>query len=190
MTSIETGIYNPLFVPSNLEKSIANNLTVVAVCLFVVVFLGATAALGLPQGFVFSPDQLADEFLLFVSNSAYNPFYFIYIITAIVFIFLAILSEKILTQFMRLVGKIYILTGFVGIMIFGSQTVGLLVSVMNLGLGLSSITVSWILREYQQWMLVARIIAKKRETSCTVLAILKNSGFKDAKYGMELIPAS
>lgn len=190
MTSIETGIYSPLFGPSNLEKSIVDNLTVILVCIFAVVFLGAIAALGLPQSFVFPLDRLADEFLLFVSNSAYNPFYFIYLSTAIGFIFLAILSEKILIQLMRSIGKIYILTGFVGIMIFGSQTVGLLVSVMNLGLGLSSITVSWILREYRQWMLVARIIAKKRETSCTILTIIKNSSFNTTKFKMEQIPAS
>lgn len=190
MTNIEVGIYNSLFIPLNLEKIIADNLTVILVCIFAVVFLGATAALGLPQSFVFSLDQLADEIQLFISSSAYNPFYFIYITTAIGFIFLAILSEKILIQFMRSVGKIYILTGFVGIMIFSSQTVGLLVSVMNLILGFSSITLSWILREYRQWMLVARIIAKKRETSCTVLAIIKNSGFKATKFGMDLIPAS
>jgi hypothetical protein len=142
MTSVEAGIYNPLFVPSNLEKSIVDNLTVVVTCIFVAVFLGATVTLGLPQNLVFPLDQLVDETLLFVSNSVYNPFYFIYISTAIGFIFLALLSEKILIQFMRSIGMIYMLSGFVGIMIFGSQTVGLLVSVMNLGLGFFSITVS------------------------------------------------
>ena len=190
MTSMEASIYSPLFVPSNLEKSIVDNLTVIVACIFVAVFLGATVALGLPQNLAFPLEQLVDEILLFVSNSAYNPFYFIYITTAIGFIFLTLLSEKILFRFMRSIGKIYILTGFVGIMIFGSQTVGLLVSVMNLGLGLSSISVSWILREYRQWLLVAQIIAKRRETSCTILAIIKNSGFKTTKFEVELIPAS
>lgn len=190
MTSTEAGIYNPLFVPLNLEKNIVVHLTVIVVFIFGAVFLGVTVALGLPQNLAFPLDQLVDEILLFVSNSAYNPFYLIYITTAIGFILLALLSEKILIQFMRSIGKIYILTGFVGIMIFDSQTVGLLVSVMNLGLGLSSIIVSWILREYRQWLLVARIIAKRRETSCTVLAIIKNSGFKTTKFEMDLIPAS
>ncbi len=190
MTNIEVGTYKPLFDPPNIEKGIVDNLTVILVCIFTVVFLGATAALGLPQSFVFFLDRLTDEILLFVSNSAYNPFYFIYITTAIGFIFLAILSEKILIQIMCSVGKIYVLIGFVGIVIFSSQTVGLLVSVMNFGLGFTSITVSWILREYRQWILVARIIAKKRETSCTILAIIKNSGFKATKLRMDLIPAS
>ena len=59
MTNIEGGTYKLLFVPPNIEKSIVDNFTVILVCIFAVVFLGATAALGLPQSFVFSLDRVS-----------------------------------------------------------------------------------------------------------------------------------
>ena len=89
------------------------------------------------------------------------------------------------------IGKIYILVGLVGFIIFGPQTIGQLVSIVNLGLGISCIAVGWLLQEYQQWLLVSRIITKRRETGCTLIAILKNSGFnKSIKFEMEQIPTS
>ncbi len=157
---MEASIYNPLFVPSYLEKSMVDHLTVIVACVFVAVFLGATVALGFPL------NQLVDEvdeIIFLVSNSAHNPFYLIYLSTAIGFIFLALLSEKILVQSMRLISKIYILTGLVGFLIFGPQTNGLLVSIINLGLGFFIVAVGWLLQEYRQWLIVERIIAKRRE---------------------------
>ena len=86
------------------------------------------------------------------------------------------------------IGHIYILASFVGFVIFGPQTTGLFISVMNLGLGASSVAVGRLLQEYRQLLIVARIIAKRRETSCTVTTLIKNGGFmKSIKIQMEQI---
>jgi hypothetical protein len=185
MMSIEAGICRPQFDMSGLDKSVLNYPKVIVACTFVAVFLGAAVILGVHL------NQLIDEFIFLAYDLTHNPFYFIYLITAIGFIFLILLSERKLAQFMLSIGKIYILAGLVGFIIFGPQTIGQLVSIVNLGLGISCITVGWLLQEYQQWLLVSRIITKRRETSCTLIAILKNSGFnKSIKFEMEQISAS
>ena len=170
---------------SNLDKSILNYPKVIVVCTFVAVFLGAAVILGVYL------NQLIDEFIFLVYDLTHNPFYLVYLITAIGFIFLILLSERKLSLFMIAIGKIYILAGLVGFIIFGPQTIGQFVSIVNLGLGISCIAVGWLLQEYRQWLLVSRIITKRRETSCTLIAILKNSGFnKTIKFEMEQIPAN
>jgi len=185
MGSMDTNICRSQFDISGLNKCNLSYLKIVVVCVFVAVFFGAAVALGVHL------NQLVDEFTLLVYDLTHNPFYLIYLITAIGFIFFILFSEKKLVQFMFLVGKVYILASLIGFLIFGPQTIGQLVSVMNLGLGISSIVVGWFLQEYQQWLLVSRIITKRRETSCTLVAILKNSGFNETtKFKMEQIPAS
>lgn len=182
---MEAAIFRPQFDMSGLDKSVLNYPKIIVACIFVAVFIGAAVILGVHL------NQLIDEFILLVYDLTHNPFYLIYLITAVGFIFLILLSERKLAQFMLSVGKIYILAGLVGFIIFGPQTIGQLVSIVNLGLGISCITVGWLLQEYRQWFLVSRIIAKRRETSCTLIAILKNSGFnKTIKFEMEQIPAS
>lgn len=185
MERTEADICKSQFVMSGLDTNVLSYPKVIVACVFVIVFLGAATALGVHL------NQLVDEFILLVSDLTHNPFYFIYLITAIGFLFLILMSERKLVQFMFSIGRIYILVGLVGFVIFGPQTTGLLVSIMNIGLGVTSITVSRILQEHRQWRLVSQIIAKRRETSCTLVAILKNSGFnKTPGFEMDQIPAS
>ena len=182
---MEADCSKPQFIMSNLDSNILSYPKVIVACVFVLVFLGAAAALGVHL------NLLVNEFILLVSDLNHNPFYFIYLITAIGFFFLILMSERKLVRFMFSIGKVYILVGLVGFVIFGPQTTGLLVSIMNLGLGVTSIAVGWVLQEYRQWLLVSHIIAKRRETSCTVVAILKNSGFSQTSgFVLEKIPAN
>ncbi len=163
---------------------------IIVICIFIALFSGAAVVLAfhlnqLVNEFIF------DEFILSVANLAQNPFYLIYLITAISFAFLILFSERALVQFMLSIGKVYIFASLVGFVIFGPQTTGLFISIMNLGLGVSSVTVGKLLQEYRQLLLVARIIAKRRETSCTVTTLIRNGGFNEAiKFQMEQIPAS
>ena len=185
MANMEASIYKSQFDISSFENSILNYPKIIVACTFVAVFLGAAIILGVHL------NQLIDEFVLLIYDLTHNPFYLIYLITAIGFIFFILLSERKLAKFMLSIGKIYILTGLVGFIIFGPQTIGQLASIINLGLGISCITVGWLLQEYRQWVLVSRIITKRRETSCTLIAILKNSGFnKTIKFELEQIPAN
>ena len=170
---------------SDLKKSTVNYSKIIVTCIFVAVFSGAVVVLA------FHLNQFVDEFILSATNLAQNPFYLIYLITAIAFTFLILFSERTLVQFMLSIGKIYILASLVGFVIFGPQTTGIFISIMNLGLGVLSVTVGKLLQEYRQLLLVARIITKRRETSCTVTTLIKNGGFNESiKFHMEQIPAS
>ena len=165
---------------SDLKKNTMNYSKIIVTCTFIFLFSAAVIVLA------FNLNQFVDEFILSATNLVQNPFYLIYLITAIAFTFLILFSERTLVQFMFLIGKIYILASLVGFVIFGPQTTGLFISIMNLGLGVLSITVGKLLQEYRQLLLVARIIAKRRETSCTVTTLIKNGGFSEAiKFQME-----
>ena len=158
---------------------------IIVTSLFAILFLGATIALGLHL------DQFVDIFVFSISNLVQNPFYVIYLITAILFVFLVLFSEKTLARFMFSIGRIYILISLVGFVIFSPQTIGLFVSVMNLGLGVANIIAGKLLQEYRQLLLVERIISKRRETSCTVTTLIKNGGFnKNIKFQIEGMQAS
>ena len=162
-----------------------NYYKIIVACIFSAVFFIAAIALG------FNLNQFVDEFVISVLNLVQNPFKIIYLIISIIFILLILLSENILVQFMFLIGKTLILFSLLGFVIFGPQTIGLFISVMNLGLGVSSIAVGKLLQEYRQLLIVAGIIAKRRETSCTVTTLIKNGGFmKSIKFQMEQIQAS
>ena len=185
MTNMDASICRSQFDISGLDKNALNYPKIIVACTFVAIFFGAAVILGIHL------NQLIDEFILLVYDLTHNPFYLIYLITAIGFIFLILLSERKLAKFMLSIGKIYILTGLVGFIIFGPETIGQLISIVNFGLGISCITAGWFLQEYRQWIIVSMIITKRRETSCTLIAILKNSGFnKTIKFEMEQIPAS
>lgn len=158
---------------------------IIVVSIFTAIFLGAAITMGVYL------DQAIYEFVFSVSGFIQNPFYFIYLITAAVFIFHILLSEKKLAHYMLLIGKFYIFISFIGFIIFGPQTIGSIVSVLNLGLGVISIATGMMLLEYRQLLLVAEIISKRRETSCTVTTLIKNGGFNKAtKFRLEQIPAS
>lgn len=103
---------------SGLNKSVLNYSKVIVACTFVAVFLGAVVTLGVRL------NQLIGEFILRVYDLTHNPFYLIYLITAIGFIFFILLSERKLAQFMLSIGMIYILSGPVGFIIFGPQEIG------------------------------------------------------------------
>ena len=179
------GIYSNKFIILGLKRNTVNYSKIIVICAFITLFSSSVVVLA------FHLDQFVDEFILSATNLAQNPFYLIYLVTAIAFTFLILLSESVLVQFMLSIGKIYIFASLVGFVIFGPQTTGLFISVMNLGLGVSSITVGKLLQEYRQSLLVARIIAKRRETSCTVTTLIKNGGFNKAvKFQMEQIPAN
>ena len=170
---------------SDLKRNIENHSKIIVSCVFIALFSGAVFILASHL------NQFVDEFILSANNLAQNPFYFIYLITAIAFTFLILFSERTLVQFMLSIGKVYILASLVGFVIFGPQTTGLFISIMNLGLGVLSVTAGKLLQEYRQLLLVARIITKRRETSCTVTTLIKNGGFNGAiKFHMEQIPAS
>ena len=138
MMSIEAGICRPQFDMSGLDKNVLNYPKVIVACTFVAVFLGAAVILGVHL------NQLINEFIFLAydltHNLTHNPFYLIYLITAIGFIFLILLSERKLAQFMLSIGKIYILASLVGFIIFGPHTIGQLVSIVNLGLGVLAVS--------------------------------------------------
>ena len=170
---------------SDLKKNTVNYSKVIVTHIFIALFSGAVVILA------FHLNQFVDEFILSATNLVQIFFYLIYLITAIAFTFLILFSERALVQFMLSIGKIYILASLVGFVIFGPHTTGIFISIMNLGLGVLSITVGKLLQEYRQLLLVVQIITKRRETSCTVTTLIKNGNFNGAiKFHMEQIPAS
>lgn len=173
MVNMDTTISGQQFALLKLKKNIEDHLAVLIAWAFVVVLLGAAVILGFPQ------KELADKIMLFVTNSAHNPFYIVYLITAIGLIVLASLREKILVKFMRSIGKIYVLTGVIGFVLFDAQANGHLVSIINFCLGISIAVAGWLLQDYRQRLLVAGLIAKQRDPEDhAIMRTLKNSCLK------------
>lgn len=160
------------FALFKLKKNIEDHLTVLIAWAFVAALLGAAIMLGFPQ------KGSVGKIMLFTTNSTLNPFYIVYLITAIGLIVLASLREKILVKFMRSIGTVYILSGAIGFLLFDAQANGHLVSIMNLSLGVSIAIAGWLLQDYRQRLLVTRLIAKQRCSSdLIIINTLKNNGF-------------
>lgn len=173
MVNMDATISGQQFALLKLKKNIEDHLAIHIAWAFVVVLFGAAVILGFPQ------KELVDKIMLFVTNSTHNPFYIIYLITSIGFIVLASLREEILVKFMRSIGEIYILTGVIGFVLFDAQANGHLVSIINFCLGVSIAIAGWLLQDYRQRLLVARLIAEQRDfEDHAIIRTLKNSCLK------------
>ena len=92
---------------------------------------------------------------------------------------IALQYEKVLVKFMQLIGKVYMVVALIGFAKLGSQVYSEWVSVINLGLGMSFVAAGSILQDYRQRLLVARLIAKRRQPgSYTIMDVIKNNGLK------------
>jgi hypothetical protein len=73
----------------------------------------------------------------------------------------------------------------IGFAKLGSQIYSEWVAVINLGLGMSFVAAGSILQDYRQRLLVARLIAKRRQPgSYTIMDVIKNRDFNIIKVEM------
>ncbi len=130
----------------------------------------------------FPSNSLFGGSALFVTNKGQNALDFAYLATSIGFVAIALLNEKVSVKFMQFIGKVYMLVALIGFAKLGSQIYSEWVSVINLGLGMSFVTAGSILQDYRHRLLVARLIAKRRQPSnYTIVDIIKNRDFNTAQ---------
>ena len=160
-------------VLTNLKDGVENHLINIAACVFVVTFL----CIALAHGFSAKP-FLGNSGMQIAANTAQNIFDFTYLVTAVGMVVVTLLGEKASVNFMQVIGKIYTLAALIGFMKLGSQSSSEWVSLTNLGLGMSLASVGSILRDYRHDLLVARLIAKERES----IHYLNSRGNKRESY--------
>ena len=185
MANSEVGISQQQFALSDLKKSIENHLASIVAWTFAVVLLGVVVVLAFPSNSLFGGN------LLFVTNKAQRAFDLAYLATSVGFVVIALMDEKVMVKFMRLVGKIYMFAALIGFMKLGSQIYSEWVSVINLGLGMSFVAAGSALQGYRQRSLVAKLIEKQRQSnSYTIMDTIKNSGFNTARIFKSVLPRS
>ena len=93
------------------------------------------------------------------------------------FVVIVLQYEKVLVRFMQVIGKAYMVMALIGFAKLGSQVYSEWVAVINLGLGMSFVATGSILQDYRQRLLVARLIAKRRQPGrYTIVDVIKNNG--------------
>jgi len=101
-----------------------NNLAVTVAWTLAALFLG-TAVLG------FVPNPLLGENAFFVTNTAHD---LVHLASAIGFVIVAVLGEKVSIRFMQAFGIFHILIGLIGFVTLGSQTEGYLLNIVHINL--------------------------------------------------------
>ena len=159
----------------NFKNSIENHLTIIVACTFAVMFLSIALAHGFSMKSIFGNSDM-----LISANVAKNIFDFVYLVTAIGIVAIALLGEKVAVKFMQAVGKVYVLAAFIGFMRFGDlQNYSEWGGIINLGLGAALAAAGSVLQDYRHKLLVIRLTAKQRyHGNCVILDTIKKNNLK------------
>ncbi|MCZ6897297.1 MAG: hypothetical protein O7D95_01115 [Betaproteobacteria bacterium] len=169
----EVGIGQLKFALPNLSKGLEKYLTIIVAWVFAVVLLGMAVVLAFPSNSLFGGSAL------FITNKAQGFLDLAYFAVSIGFLVIALQYEKVLVKFMQLIGKVYMAVALIGFAKLGSPIYSEWVAVINLGLGMSFVAAGFILQDYRQRLLVARLIAKQRQPGrYTIVDVIKNHGLK------------
>ena len=173
LVGMELTISKQQFTLEKLRKGIENHLATIVAWVFAIVLLGMGVVLVFPSNSLFGGSAL------FVTDKAQGILDLAYFAASIGFVVIVLQYEEVLAKFMRLIGKVYMVMALIGLAKFGSQVYSEWVAVINLGLGMSFVVTGSILQDYRQRLLVARLIAKRRQLgSNTIMDAIKSNGFK------------
>ena len=169
----EVGIRQLQSALPNLSKGIEKYFAIIVAWVFAVVLLGMAVVLAFPSNSLFGGGAL------FVTNKAQGVLDLAYFAVSIGLVVIALQYEKGLVKFMQLIGKVCMVVALIGFAKLGSQIYSEWVTVINLGLGMSFVAAGSILQDYRQRLLVARLIAKRRQPGrYTIVDVIKNHGLK------------
>ncbi len=173
MVNVESTISKYQFSLEKLRKGIVNHLTTIIAWVFAIVLLGMGVVLAFPSNSLFGGSALL------VTNKAQGVLDLAYFAVSIGFVVIVLQYEKVLVKFMQLIGKVYMVMALIGFAKLGSQAYSEWVAVINLGLGMSFAVTGSILQDYRQRLLVAQLIAKRRQPgSYIIMDVIKNNGLK------------
>lgn len=173
MVDMESTISKQQFSLEKLRKGIENHLATIVAWVFAIVLLGIGVVLAFPSNSLFGGSAH------FVTDKAQGVLDLAYFASSIGFVVIVLQYEKVLAKFLQLIGKVYMVIALIGFAKLGSQVYSEWVAVINLWLGMSFVLTGSILQDYRQRLLVARLIAKRRQLgSYTIMDVIKSYSLK------------